>query len=392
MPWQTSGAQIKRTWPLGTTPKVLQTRWAALLNSADRATAFKETRDRKVTSVVTDVFTGEKLQTLAVLSSSELAPAILSYGYRSFDRQWLIADPRLADYLRPSLWGSHSDNQLYFASSLTEPLGDGPSLTLSSNTLDMHYFSGRGAKDILPLYRDARAQHPNLHPALPDALEQSFGQATDTEEIAAYLYAVLAHPGYTARFHEELENREVRVPFTLVKGLFEKATAIGRRLIYLHSYGKRFMQEQAWPRGRARCTRGVPTEGLPEKFSHDERTQTLHVGGGLFEPVASAVWKFEVSGLKVVQSWLGYRMKNRKGKKSSPLDDITQSSWPPEFTSELLRLLHLLEETLEIYPQQEVLLKQIITGPLLNADQLGTPPDEYRRPAAIHGTQRSLEV
>ncbi|HVW64990.1 MAG TPA: type ISP restriction/modification enzyme [Nitrosospira sp.] len=131
---------------------------------------------------------------------------------------------------------------------------------------------------------------------------------------------------------------------------------------------------------------------LAGEFSYDEVTQTLHVGDGRFKPVAPEVWEFEVSGLKVVQSWLGYRMKNRKGKKSSPLDDITPTNWPPEFTSELLRLLHLLEETLEIYPQQEVLLEQIIAAPLLNADQLGTPPDEYCRPATINGTQRPLEI
>lgn len=201
---------------------------------------------------------------------------------------------------------------------------------------------------------------------------------------------LLAHPGYTTRFHEELENREVRVPVSLDKELFAAAVAIGRRLIYLHCYGERFTQGQAWPHGRARCTKAIPTESLPEKFSYDEATQTLHVGDGLFNPVAPAVWEFEISGLKVVQSWLGYRMKNRKGKKSSPLDDITPTSWPPEFTSELLRLIHLLEETLEIYPKQVELLERILDGPLLTAKQLGMPPDIYRKPPVNTGTQGIL--
>lgn len=104
------------------------------------------------------------------------------------------------------------------------------------------------------------------------------------------------------------------------------------------------------------------------------------------------MWEFEVSGLKVVQSWLGYRMRNRKGKKSSPLDDIAPEHWPPEFTSELLRLLHLLEETLDIYPQQAALLERIVQGPLLSADQLGAPPEEYRKPSANYGTQHQLEI
>lgn len=392
MPWQHSGSQIKRSWPLGTTSEVLEKRWAALLNAPDRSVALKESRDRKITSVAMDLGTGEQLMALADLPSGSPIAPVLPYGFRSFDRQWLIADPRLADYPRPTLWQSQSGTQIYFASLLSSTLGTGPALSISAEVPDLHYFCGRGAKDTLPLYRDAQAQHPNMHPALPTALKQALGKMVGTEDIAAYLYAVLAHPGYTERFHEELENREVRVPVTLDNSLFAAAVVIGRRLIYLHSYGERFAQGQTWPHGRARCTKAIPTESLPEKFSYDEATQTLHVGDGLFKPVALAVWEFEVSGLKVVQSWLGYRMKNRKGKKSSPLDDITPTSWPPEFISELLRLLHLLEETLEIYPQQAALLEQIIQGKLLNADQLGTPPDEYRKPPANHGTQHLLEI
>ncbi|PWB58453.1 MAG: DNA methyltransferase [Nitrosomonadales bacterium] len=426
MPWQSSGAQIKRIWPIGTTTDVLETRWSALLNAADRAAAFKETRDRKITSAVTALETGEKLPPLADLPPDSPAPSIRPYGYRSFDRQWLIADPRLADYPRPALWLSHSNAQLYFASLLTKPLGDGPALTISANIPDMDYFSGRGAKDILPLYRDAAGRHPNLHPALLGLMARAFlpspsgggaggeGKALaereaasltpaslpegegitppSAEDIAAYLYAVLAHPGYTARFHQELENRAVHVPVTLERPLFEAACIIGRRLIYLHSYGERLGQGQDWPKGRARCTRAIPSGDLPEAFGYDAATQTLRVGDGAFRPVAPAVWGFEVSGLKVVQSWLGYRMKMRKGKKSSPLDGITPDGWPPEFTSEFLRLLHLLEETLEIYPRQETLLERIVQGPLLLAEKLGPVPKEYRAPPAINESQHLLAL
>ena len=394
MPWQHSGIEGKRTWPTGTTREVLNQRWAALMNASDRVGYFRESTDRLVNSKYKSLW-GDDESTIALsdLSKDVPCPKILPFGYRSFDRQFIIADNRLLARSREALWITRSSHQMYFAAYLTSgALGGGPAITLSTEVPDRHYFSGRGAKDILPLYRDAQAQHPNLHPALPAALKQISGIAVSAEDIAAYLYAVLAHPGYTARFRVELENREVRVPVTLDKELFAAAVAIGRRLIYLQSYGERLAQGQTWPHGRARCTKAIPTEGLPEKFSYDEAAQTLHVGDGLFKPVALAVWEFEVSGLKVVQSWLGYRMKNRKGKKSSPLDDITPSSWSPEFTSELLRLLHLLENTLEIYPQQAELLEQIINGPLLNADQLGEPPDEFRKPPASHGTQHQLEI
>jgi Type ISP C-terminal specificity domain len=72
------------------------------------------------------------------------------------------------------------------------------------------------------------------------------------------------------------------------------------------------------------------------------------------------VYNFEVSGLKVVQSWLGYRMKRPKGKKSSPLDDITPDRWSGQFTTEFLELLWILEATIATYPEQAKLLNEVV--------------------------------
>ncbi len=119
------------------------------------------------------------------------------------------------------------------------------------------------------------------------------------------------------------------------------------------------------------------------------RTTAAFVSGA---PVAASVWTFEVSGLKVVQSWLGYRLKNRKGKKSSPLDDITSAGWPSEFTTELLKLLHLLEETLALYLAQAELLDTILNAPLLVARQLSEPPESYRDAPKVNEGQQKLDV
>jgi hypothetical protein len=60
------------------------------------------------------------------------------------------------------------------------------------------------------------------------------------------------------------------------------------------------------------------------------------VGNSRFGPVTPEVWEFEVSGLKVVQSWLGYRMKKRARKKSSLLDDIRPERWTARMSDESL--------------------------------------------------------
>ncbi len=73
-------------------------------------------------------------------------------------------------------------------------------------------------------------------------------------------------------------------------------------------------------------------------------------------------------------------MKSGKGKKSSSLDDIRPSSWLPEFTTELLQLLWVLEATLTDYPKQAKMLDELLSGALFQADELPPAPESARKP------------
>jgi hypothetical protein len=87
-----------------------------------------------------------------------------------------------------------------------------------------------------------------------------------------------------------------------------------------------------------------------------------------------------VSGLKVVQSWLKYRMKKGAGKKSSPLDDIRPERWTSQFTTELLELLWVLEATIDNYPDQAALFDAILASDCIRADELPAVPEFMRSP------------
>jgi hypothetical protein len=206
------------------------------------------------------------------------------------------------------------------------------------------------------------------------------------EDFLAYIYALLAQPAFTERFAEELGTREIRVPVTKNAGLFAKVRDLGARLLWLHTYGQRFVPKGKHrgqvPKGAARCTQAVPGDSAayPESCEYNDATRTLHVGAGEFAPVAPAVFEFEVSGLNVVRSWLGYRLKDPKGKRSSPLDDMNQDRWPSDFTTELLELLWVLEATVAQYPAQTELLSAVTKGPCFGADDLPVVPEEARRP------------
>lgn len=391
-PWQHPGAQFKRTWPIAPDPETLKRRWTKLLEEKEnRATLFKETRDRKVDLRYPPLPGQEEAEPISKLEKeSAPLPPILRYAYRSFDRQWILADNRLGDFLRPELWAAHSNKQVYVTTLLNHPLGAGPALTAAADIPDLHHFRGSyGAKEIIPLYRDSQCTNPNVLPGLLDLLAQTYGQDVSPEDFLAYVYGILAQPAFTKRFSKELETRELRVPLTKDPELFRKVRDVGAKLLWLHTYGERYVPQGfargAIPQGKARCVKPVPddSEKYPERFRYSDTTQTLHVGDGEFRPVAPEVYEFEVSGLKVVQSWLGYRMKNPKGKKSSPLDDIRPERWTATFTTDLLRLLWVLEATLDTYPEQEQLLEEVLRGPLFTADELPPVPESARKPPPL---------
>jgi predicted helicase len=216
------------------------------------------------------------------------------------------------------------------------------------------------------LYRDVEGKEANVLPGLLDQLTNAYGRKVMPEDFLAYVYGLLAHPAFTERYAAELGTRELRVPITKNAALFTQVRDAGAKLLWLHTYGQRYVPKGQHrgqvPKGAARCTKPVPgdTASYPEKYEYNDATKTLYVGAGAFAPVVPEVYNFDVSGPKVVQSWLGYRMKNPKGKKSSPLDDIHPEKWTGDFTTELLELLWVLETTIAEYPTHAKLLAAVV--------------------------------
>ena len=397
MPWQHSGAQIKRTWPIAPDEGTLERRWRALLASPspqDLAKSFKETRDRKINSPCSPLFEGNEAGTPIIeLPHDAPIPHVAHYAYRSFDRQRIIADTRLGDYLRPDMWRIHGERQVYLTSLFSQPLGLGPALTSTAHLPDLDHFRGSyGAKAVIPLYRTSDASHANILPGLLEILGSEYKRKVTPEDFLAYVYGVLAQPDFTAQFEDDLETCELRLPLTKDAALFEKVRKAGAQLLWLHTYGERFVPAQqtrgSIPPGEAKCVDAI--SGYPETFCYNDNTLILRVGVGKFAPVAPEVYEFEVSGLKVVQSWLKYRMKKGAGRKSSPLDDIRPTGWTSQFTTELLELLWVLEETVKCYPEQKKLLEAVIESDCFQADEMSTVPDEMRKPPRSSKTNMEL--
>jgi hypothetical protein len=400
-PWSSRGVTPGRTWVYAPDKETLAKRWRQFVGAdlEERRQQFKEARDRKLNTVVGPLpgippHTG----TLAQEASTQpLEPVLV--GHRAFDRKWLIPDNRLMVVPRPDLWLVRSPKQIHMTASV-HPVTNGPAVTFTAHIPDMDHYNGRGGRAI-PLYRDARATVPNLAPELLSYLARRLHVRPTPEDVIAYVAAVVAHPAYTQRFLKELQVPGVRVPLTADPVLWDEAVRLGREALWLHTYGEQCDDPTAGrpagpPRSskerRPRVVVKIPdTEaGMPTAIAYDPHSQVLQVGAGRIDRVPPQVWAYEVSGWRVVKRWFEYRKRTPRGRRSSKLDHVVPTRWHPDYTTELLNLLQVLQRLVDLEPVQAELLDRICAGAQiaeadLEAAAILPLPASVRRPVRPEG-------
>ena len=391
-----SGVMPGRTWVIAPDAESLVRRWRMLIKAKpdQKENLFVphlnrgELGDRYVHRIVTKGLPGypNNPKPVALDRSECLAP--IPYGYRSFDRQWIIPDNRLINRANPELWRAHSDEQVYItAVSRTSPTS-GPSVTITGLVPDLDHYNGRGGR-VFPLYRDSDATEPNVSPKLLGLLGKKYKTTVTAEDMMAYIAGIAAHPAYTARFQADLAQPGLRIPFTAKGKLFFEVVEVGRTIIWLHTFGERFVDaEKGRPARQALLPKDkaptIPKAGaipfnpdpLPDVIRHDESGKRLHIGGGSIENVSREVWNYEVSGKQVLTQWFSYRKLNREkpsmGDKRPPslLCKIQADSWHWDYTKELLDLLHVLGRLVELEESQAKLLVKVCSGDTISAKEL----------------------
>lgn len=386
-PWQQPGCKFGRTWPIATTLQTLEKRWDRFASAAPAEKPglfFTASSGRTVTTKVAG------LSILAETKPGDKPRPIIRYGFRSFDRQWAFHDARMAKTESPSLWNSLSPRQLFLTSLLTGKISEGPALTCSVYVPDLHYFAGRGGKDIIPLWRNAAATQPNMTAGLGELIGLTLGIAPPSvEELAAYVYALLSANAYQTRFAVALKTPGLRVPLTANAELWAEATAQGRNLLWLHSFAERFGDAAT---GRGRHVPEVEGVGwqqsvtvMPQTLSdvtYDPDTGYLQIGDGLISGLRPAVWAYSVSGMPVLRKWLGYRTAKGTGRaasSSSALDRIRPTEWEDAWNDELLDLIRVLTLTLDRQELLADLLDRICNGELIAATALPKPSPAERK-------------
>ena len=131
-PWHHAGANFHRTWPVGPTKALVSQRWEELVKTTPRRRArlLKETRDRTIYTSPRSLLGGNtRLTSISELDRDDQPESVERYGYRSFDRQWAIADHRVGDMPRPVLWRIRGESQMFFTAPTSARVGRGQVLT-----------------------------------------------------------------------------------------------------------------------------------------------------------------------------------------------------------------------------------------------------------------------
>lgn len=378
------GVKPNKTWVYAPSENVLQERWAELIEGNDlevRAERFKKTGS-------TSIFAGKKplpgedtfqgsLESLNDQIARELipdAPNIVPVGYRSFDRQYILADSRLLERARPELWEYRVPGQIFIVEQHSRHPKAGPGLYFSALIPDMNSFKGSEGGRAHPVLTVSGI--PNLTESATQMLRERFGNNAPGD-LVYYLAALTGHPGYVRTFDEPLQQAGIRVPLTADPALWERAVQLGKQVVWLHTYGERGEPlpggvDYALPTPTVDMGKTMPEkkpsfspDPVTDSLSEEENipvTGTVSFGKARCENVEKRVFDYTIGGNQVLGLWAKYRLKKPEVRSSSPLDYIVQREWPEAWSEEYERLLYTLTHLVHLEPAQEKLLDEVLAG------------------------------
>ncbi|MHA7272577.1 type ISP restriction/modification enzyme [Arthrobacter sp. TMT4-20] len=388
-PWYSTGAAMNRTWVYAPTREVLENRWRELTlegNPERKQDLLKKSRDSNLNKVKKPLpKVRSEIDVMMPLKAefTTASPAIERVAYRSFDRQWVIADYRVLDMPRPDLWAARQPGQIFISEQHSQAFSGGPGLSFSSLIPDVDHFNLRGGR-TLPLL------HPNgefnVTKGLLQSLSGVLGMQITGDDLLDYVAGVSGHPGFTAHFATELRTPGIRIPLTSDPALWLRAVDLGHRVVDLHTYGGRsgnggtsLIRETGDPEYK------VTVSEMPDGFRYDSSAQILYVGeSGEWHGVSPAIAEYSVGQKNIVSMWFKYRVKKPITRGGTELDGIVQEHWPAEWSRELSELLIVLGRLVKMEPDQQQLLDCVMAGDLLPKDKLTAEgvewPDQKYRP------------
>lgn len=144
-----SGVMPGRTWIIAPDAESLHRRWKRLVDAPsgeEKETLFHphllggKVGDKHSNRSATKVLAGQELRLIAVAADKGTCVYPVRYGFRSFDREWIIPDIRLINRPNPTLWDLHSEKQIFLTVLERSSPTAGPALTITSSIPDLDHY------------------------------------------------------------------------------------------------------------------------------------------------------------------------------------------------------------------------------------------------------------
>ena len=161
---------------------------------------FGPERDRNIHRVVTVDLGPHHVRAIPISKDKGPVATPVRYGFRSFDRQWIIPDHRLLSRARPKLWGLISGRQIFLTALQAHSPSAGPAITFTCLVPDQHHYKGSFGGRVYPLWTDAQAAQSNVRADVLQTLAKAHGAAVSAEDLVAYIAAVMANPALPRAF------------------------------------------------------------------------------------------------------------------------------------------------------------------------------------------------
>ena len=214
----------------------------------------------------------------------------------------------------------------------------GPALVSTAALPQFNHFNGQRSR-VWPLWLDRDGAEANLADDVLPLLEDEIGVAVSAPDLIAYVTAVVAHPGYGARFARELSSGVVRVPVTTDAEVLVRGTALGHEVLRLQTLGEHrppalrhrppgpLLPADAPVRPRLEAPLSHLPGNRPDTAIYDPSDGTLTIGDGVVTDITLDVWDYEVGGMPVIEQWLAQRLTPGARRRQSRLDLITVDAW-----------------------------------------------------------------
>ena len=248
--------------------------------------------------------------------------------YRPFDNRYTFLHEKAGFLARPRYeTNKHFENENIGLCFTRQLLGDSwKHIFISKNAIDGCTVSlkSREWTYLAPLYIynggngyaeidfDGHKRYANFTQNFIKNYIEKINFKPNSEEILAYIYAVLHSTVYRKKYVEFLKTDFPAVPFTTNKEIFNQYAKLGQQLIDLHLLHEDALQCVSTD-NEIRVNYDFDSDFIVEKISHDNNKLHLFTTDNktvTFEGVTSQIYNFEIGSYKPIEKWLKYRIKD----------------------------------------------------------------------------------